>query len=162
MERHTAHLQRRVLLNGDGAPDLGLVYHLADCWVPELLAAHAAQAVPPAALAALLDPPTELLARIGTNAGIERVRCPPACAGRLHRGASQHKCRAHPCGVVLAAPEVYGRDPGLPAGVVACPPSAPCEDSRSSSFLKNDCDAAARCTLDRNSGGRSGSRGSDT
>ena len=115
MDRHTAHLQRSVLLNGDGAPDLGLVYHLADCWVPELLAAHAEQAVPHAALAALLDPPAELLARIGTTAGIERVRCPSARSGRFPPVALLHKCRANPCAAV-PAPEMFGRDLGLQTG----------------------------------------------
>lgn len=73
MRRFAGHLQEKVLLNGDASPDLGLVYHLADCWVPELLGSHAADPVPRAALAALLDPLGALLARIGHTAGILRV-----------------------------------------------------------------------------------------
>ncbi len=73
MRRYGEHLQRQVLLNGDGAPDVGLVYHLADVWVPELLAAHAAHPAPRAALAAMLDPLAELLAHIGSAAGVARV-----------------------------------------------------------------------------------------
>ena len=71
------YLAEEVLSGDGGPPALGLVYHLADCYMPELLAADAVTPVPPAALALLLSPFSRLLAEARSTASIARVTCVP-------------------------------------------------------------------------------------
>jgi ribosomal RNA-processing protein 1 len=77
IERYTAFMTEEVLLPRDTLATAALGYHLADLWIPELLSAAAGESVPAAALAALLEPFCQFLARTQQVAGIPRVLCVP-------------------------------------------------------------------------------------
>jgi len=62
------------LIPVNSAKSLGLSYHLADVWLPELRAAAGQQALPAEALVELLAPFQAVLQQSGEAALVNRVR----------------------------------------------------------------------------------------
>ena len=86
VKRYADFLRGHVLLPADTLNAAGMSFHVADLFVPELLAASVDRAAPEACLALLLEPFCAALSCAPHKANVQRFRCGGREGGKWGEG----------------------------------------------------------------------------